>query len=189
MTTASTTMSAEEQEQLRRTAALLRPITRAAASSHKNAVGMLVFGGLSVVLSLPDFGLPGLAVGALLVATGMVQVRASKRLARADPSAPQALAKNELIRMAGLLAYCALKLTVLSGSGSEIAKQLEGTDTLGLDVAALTDSLNTLIYATCAVVTLVYQGGMARYFLRRRAMIAAYLQCPEWARRIVGDLD
>jgi hypothetical protein len=56
-------------------------------------------------------------------------------------------------------------------------------------VAALTDSLNTLIYTTCMAVTLVYQGGMARYFLRRRAMIATYLRCPEWARRVVGDLD
>ena len=185
----STTMSAEEHDQLRRTAATFRPIARAASSSHKNGVGVLACGVLSVVLSLPDFGLPGLAIGTLLVATGVLQVRVSRRLARADPSAPKALAKNELVRMAGLLAFCVLQLTVLRGSrGADLAKQLEGTDTLGVDVAALTDSLNTLIYSTCIAVTLIYQGGMARYFLRRRAMIAAYLQCPEWARRVVEDL-
>jgi hypothetical protein len=30
---------------------------------------------------------------------------------------------------------------------------------------------------------------MARYFLRRRAMIEAYLrESPEWARRVVGEI-
>ena len=62
------------------------------------------------------------------------------------------------------------------------------TRSLGIDVEALTSKLNTLVYATFIAVTLIYQGGMARYFLRRRSMIDAYLQeCPEWARQVVGE--
>ena len=46
-----------------------------------------------------------------------------------------------------------------------------------------------LIYGIFIAVTLLYQGGMASYYLRRRAMIESYLrECPEWARRIVQEL-
>jgi hypothetical protein len=49
--------------------------------------------------------------------------------------------------------------------------------------------MNTLIYKLFIGVTLLYQGGMARYFLRCRPMIDTYLrECPEWARRIVAGL-
>ncbi len=181
-------MDPEEQEQVRRAAELHRPIARAASLGHRNGVGLLIFGVLSVLFSLPDLDPIGFAIGSILIATGLVELRTSQRLARADPSAPKILARNELVLMAGILVFCVLKLTVLRGSGEELAAQLGGTSALGIDVAALTSSLNTLIYATFIAVTLLYQGGMARYFLRRRAMIDSYLQeCPQWARRVVVE--
>ena len=142
-----------------------------------------------MLFGLPSLDLAGLAIGAILTTTGLVELRTSRRLARADPSAPKILARNELVLMAGILVYCVLQLTVLRESGEELAARLGGTSGLGIDVAAMTESLNEVIYLTFIAVTLLYQGGMARYFLRRRAMIAAYLQeCPEWARRVVAEI-
>ena len=185
---ASKTMSTEEHEQLRWAAELHRPIARAASLGRRNGLSLLIFGVLSVLLSLPTLDPVGVAIGAILTTTGLVELRTSRRLARADPSAPKILARNELVLMAGILVFCALKLTVLRGSGEKLVARLSDTIALGTDVAALTNSLNTLIYATFIAVTLLYQGGMARYFLRRRAMIDSYLQeCPEWARRVVVE--
>jgi len=70
-----------------------------------------------------------------------------------------------------------------------LAELLGDTSALGIDVAALTDSVNAIIYSTFIAVTLLYQGGLVRYFLRRRPMIDAYLrECPEWARRVVVEV-
>jgi hypothetical protein len=187
--TEAQSMGSEEREQLRRAAELRRPIARAAAVGRGNGLGYVIFGALSAVLSLADFDLLGLAIAALLIATGMVELRAARRLAGADPAAPKILARGELVLMAGILVYCALQLTVRRASGEELASQLGNAGDLGVDLASLTDSLTTLIYATFIAVTFLYQGGMARYFLRRRAMIEAYLrESPEWARRVVGEI-
>ncbi|TDJ78900.1 MAG: hypothetical protein E2O39_01295 [Planctomycetota bacterium] len=185
----SRTMSTEEHEQLHRAAELLRPIARAAALGRKNGLGLLIFGVLGVLLSLPGLDAADFAIGAILTTTGLVEVRASRRLARADPAAPGLLARNELLLMAGILVYCMLQLTVLRASGDELAELLGDTSALGIDVAALTDSVNAIIYSTFIAVTLLYQGGLVRYFLRRRPMIDAYLrECPEWARRVVVEV-
>jgi hypothetical protein len=34
------------------------------------------------------------------------------------------------------------------------------------------------------VVSILYQGGMARYFLKRRNDVALYLSSPDWARSL-----
>jgi hypothetical protein len=184
----SMTMNSDQQEELRRAAELHRPIARAAALGRRNGAGLLVFGVLSLLFSLSDFDPVGLLIGSLLLVTGFVEVRTSRLLARADPFAPRILARNELMLMAGISVYCVLKLTVLKGSGKELAAQLDGMTDMGTDVVALTNSLMTLIYATFLVVTLFFQGGMARYFLRRREMIESFVsECPEWARRVVAE--
>ena len=68
----------------------------------------------------------------------------------------------------------------------ELAEELDGMTGMGTDVVALAESLTSLIYSTFLVVTLLYQGGLARYFLQRRAMVEALLrESPEWARRVV----
>jgi len=184
----SGTMSTEEREELRRAAAMVRPIARAAAVGRRNGTSLLVFGVLGGILGLPGLDPTSLAVAALLIATGSIELRTSRRLACADPAAPWILARNELVLMAGIVVFCVLELTVLREDPEELASRLGGTAALGIDVSALASSMNTLIYSTSIAVTLLYQGGMARYFLRRRVRIEAYLrECPEWARQVVGE--
>ena len=104
-----------------------------------------------------------------------------------DPLAEAGIAAFRVLHWTG---HVVPDAQVLIFRGEELAAQLGGTSALGIDVSALTNSLNALIYATFIAVTLLYQGGMARYFLRRRAMIDSYLQeCPEWARRVVEFRD
>lgn len=182
-------METEDQDLLQRAVALHRPIARAASLARRNGLSLLVFGVLSVLVSLIGFDPFGLAIGAVLTWTGLVEYRTSRRLARADLLAPRMLARNELALMAGILVYCVLKLTVLRESGDELSEQLSIASGMDIDLAELTDSLNTLIYTTFSVVTVFYQGGLARYFMRRRAMIESYLrESPEWARRTIAEL-
>ena len=38
-------------------------------------------------------------------------------------------------------------------------------------------------------VSILYQGGMARYFLKRRNDVAIYLASPDWARSIAQSMN
>ena len=60
---------------------------------------------------------------------------------------------------------------------------------LGLDVADLIDSVTRLFYAVVMAVSILYQGGMARYFLKRRNDVAIYLPSPDWARSLAQSVN
>lgn len=183
-------LSAEQRAQLEQAVALHRPLARAAGLARSNARGYVLFGALTLVVAIA-FGLDplGLAIGAIVTGIGVAQLRAARRLAAADPSAPRALARNELLLMGAIAGYAVLKLTLLRETGEDLEAQLGDTGALGVDIAELAQSMNTLLYTTVLAVTLLYQGGLALYFLRRRPALERYLaQVPEWARTTVESL-
>ena len=53
----------------------------------------------------------------------------------------------------------------------------------------LVDSMTNVFYASVLAVTLLYQGGLARYYLRRRQAVARYREeVPEWVRTVVESM-
>jgi len=183
-------MGPDEHEQLRVAAELHRPLARAASLGRKHGMSLALFGALTLALSAlgPDY--VGLSIGAVVLATGLVEWRVAPRLVHADASAPRILARSECTLLAAIVVYCLLQLTTARSSGEELARQVGGTGDLGIDVAEMAESFTLLVYVTVMAVALAYQGGMALYYLRRRAMIATYQeQTPEWARKIVEALD
>src|SRR5947209_5604480 len=92
-----TTMSAEDRLELVETAKRLEPLKRAARWGRTNGLGYVVFGGLSLLLSIsssPDW--IGLLIGAVLIGAGIVERSQAARLAQGDPEAPVRLAQAEL---------------------------------------------------------------------------------------------
>ena len=183
-------LSAEQRSQLEQAVALHRPLARAASLARSNARGYVLFGALTLVVAIAFGPDPlGLAIGAVVTGIGAAQLRATRRLAAADASAPRALARNELLLMGAIAGYAVLKLTLLRETGEDLEAQLGDTGALGVDIAELAQSMNTLLYTTVLAVTLLYQGGLALYFLRRRPALERYLTgAPEWARTTVESL-
>lgn len=182
-------MTAADQQALRAAAELHRPLARAAAVARSNALGYAAFGVLSLLVALLGLDVVGLAISALVTAVGILQLRAAPRLKHGDPAALRLLARNELVLMAGILVYCLLQLTLLRASGAELQEQIGDTSDLGLDLAELSDWLNTTIYSVFLGTTLLYQGGLALYFLRRKPLLERYLaEAPAWARATVEAL-
>ena len=75
----------------------------------------------------------------------------------------------------------------------ETANRLEPLATgellgFGFDVADLIDSVTRLFYSVVMAVSILYQGGMARYFLERRNDVAIYLASPDWARSLAQSM-
>lgn len=182
-------LTAEQRAQLELALALHRPLARAANLGRSNARGYAAFGALTLLFAALGPDALGLAIGTIVTGVGIAQLRATKQLRGADPAAPRAMARNELVLMGGIAVYALLKLTLLRETGEDLQAQVGDTSALGISFTELTQSLNTLVYATVLAVTVIYQGGLALYFLRRRSMLERYLaESPEWARTTVESL-
>ncbi len=182
-------MSAADRELLLRAAEVRRPIARAARIAAGNGLGYAIFGGISVVVAVPGLDFVGLVLGAALLGVGLFERAEAARLLRADPAAPPRLARGELVLLGTLVVYAVLGLTVLPTGIEELQRQLGNTRQLGIDVQRLEKLVRTTWYGIVLATTLLYQGGMARYFLRRRADVARYLdEVPDWARRFVESM-
>ncbi|MHC5210361.1 MAG: hypothetical protein ACYTG2_06565 [Planctomycetota bacterium] len=182
-------LSSEERELLQAAVALHAPLARAARLGAANGLGYAIFGVLTLLFSVFGLDLVGLALGAVLLTVGILERRGAASLRHADPAAPGLLARNELVLMGAIVLYATLRLTILRDDSAALEQQLGDTSALGIDVGELMESMNTMVFATVAAVALLYQGGMARYFLLRRPMLDEYVStCPDWAREVVEGL-
>jgi hypothetical protein len=110
------------------------------------------------------------------------------RLVQGDPGAPLRMAQSELALLGAILLYGAIKIAFSASASSELRAEIGDLPGLGLDIAELIDSLTNLVYSVVMAVSVLYQGGMAVYFLKRRNAVAAYLASPEWARSLTQSM-
>ena len=185
----STLMSTEDRVWLQRAAELRGPLARAAKRGMGNGMGYAVFGVLSLVFACLGWDIIGLILGAVLLGVGLYERAQSKRLLQADTAAPLRLACGELVLLGAIGLYGVLGLTVLPAESEVLTQQLRGTEGVGLDVLKLANSINTIWNTTVIAISLLYQGGMARYFLKRRSDMTRYLdEVPAWAREVVESM-
>jgi hypothetical protein len=181
---ASGPLSAQDQEVLARAAGLHRSLRRAASLARLNGMGYAVFGALSLMIAIPG-GIDwiGAAVGVVLLGAGLVERTSGERLAHGDADAPKRLALAELVLLACIVAYGLAGLAGLFPGAQDLA---DASGLGQLDIQAL---MNRIVYPTVIAVAVLYQGGMARYFWKKRADVERYREeAPEWARRLVEEL-
>jgi ribosome-associated protein YbcJ (S4-like RNA binding protein) len=182
----------QQQAELRDAAELYRPLARAALRAQNNGKWLAVFGGLSLAWGVLTVDWVALIVGGIVLVTGIVEMRQGRRLSAADADAPLRLCRNELVLGATISLYAILKLTIWRDTGAELQDALGAgnVEALGMDIEAMYDSMSKLIYATVLAVTVLYQGGMARYFLRQREAVDRYREdVADWAREIVQAME
>ncbi len=181
--------SGERAAQAMRLAAELhRPLARAARLAHVNGSLMLILGSLSALFGLLGPDGVTFAMGGIAAAAGWFERRDGERLRRADPGAPAALARNELLLLGAVVVYCILNLTLLRPSGEELERAVGGA-LPGIDVRALTEQLTSLVYPTLLGASLLVQGGLARHYARQRAALERYRrEVPDWAREAIDSI-
>ncbi|HEX5011872.1 MAG TPA: hypothetical protein VFY71_15875 [Planctomycetota bacterium] len=176
----------KDREMLTRAATLRAPLARAGRLAASNGMGYLVFGALTVLLSLSTDAadLVAIAVGVTLLYVGSAARRLGPRLADGDAAAARALARNELVLLAAISIYCLLMATVVRATSAELDDTLKSVG-YNFDMAGLARAT----YAVMFVVTLLYQGGLARHFRRQVPRAEEYVaEIPEWARETVATL-
>jgi hypothetical protein len=96
------------------------------------------------------------------------------------------MAQAELALLGAILFGCVIELVFPSSTSSELREPSELSG-LGLDMSDLIDSVTRLVYSVAMVVSILYQGGMARYFLT--GDVAIDLASPDWARSFAQSIN
>jgi len=95
-----------------------------------------------------------------------------------DAEGVRVLVRSQWIVLAAIEAYCLIKLGFDSSHGVSPELRSAMTD-LGIDMAEMEPSLRRAFYGTylaVALLTVVYQGGMARYYGRRAGVVREVLE-------------
>lgn len=176
---------------------LHRPLARAAGVASFSG-GMMLFSGiltlllavLTLVTGAGDEGIIPLVIGMIITALGWMERSSGVALAALEPKAPKRLALNQLT----LFGLVALGCVMQMKDGVASAMSAEETAQLPPEVLAQLEALGPLVsmgvFGVMIALSLVFQGGLALYYLTRKRHIAILQQeLPPWVTDVVAVLN
>jgi len=138
--------------------------------ARTNGLSIVIIAGLSVLISLGDWF--GMAICLAAVCGGWLELSGRKQLLGGDAAGVRRMVKGELLVLAAVEIYCVVKLG--QGMSPELREAIAG-----LDMPELEPSFRSAFSATyiaVGLVTIVYQGGMARYYSRHAETVRVALE-------------
>jgi hypothetical protein len=120
----------------------------------------------------------GAVIGLLVAGAGAIELHGATLLVHGEPRGMNWLITSQVFLMATVTSYCGLRLLhpglapLLAAVTDEMKVSLA---TAGWTPERFVRFIYTTTYYAVAIVTLVYQGGMALYYYRRRESVARAL--------------
>lgn len=157
----------------------LRRVTRVA---RFDGMSVLIVAGGFALLSAASRDISGAVIGLLIAAAGAIELH-GVALLRVGRNGMRWLVSSQLYLMATILAYAGFRiarpdvawmLPYVTGEAAEPI--LQAAQQEGMTVEQLLVGAMSMFYLLVAAVTLLYQGGMAVYYLKRRQAVAEALQ-------------
>lgn len=163
------------------------------AESLRRVVRIARFDGMSVLVVAGGFALlsaasrdvSGALIGVIIAGAGAMELHGAGLL-RAGQNGMRWLVSSQLFLMGTILIYAGFRilrpdvawmLPYVTGEAAEPI--LQAAQQQGLTVEQLLVGAMSMFYVLVALVTLLYQGGMTIYYLRRRKVVELALQDPE----------
>ncbi|HEY5345159.1 MAG TPA: hypothetical protein VIK62_02320 [Verrucomicrobiae bacterium] len=154
------------------------------AISRFNGWSVIVIAALGTLITLAMGDLSGMGVGILIAAGGWMEVRGHKLLKRRNPDGMKTLVRSQLFLLAVILVYCATRLGSFD-DGSVMGNLTPDMESLlkeaGINKGDILPMVRTAFFAgygTFALLTLIYQGGMALYYRSKTALVTEALLTP-----------
>ena len=152
-----------------------------------DGMSVLIVAGGFALLSGASGDVSGAVVGLLIAGAGAIELH-GVTLLRAGENGMKWLVSSQLYLMATILGYVGYRLAnpnvawMLPYVTGEAAEPIiQAAQQQGMTVEQALIGAMSLFYLMVAALTVVYQGGMAVYYLRRRAAVEAALQENEQA--------
>ncbi len=157
---------------------VLRRVLRVA---RFDGMSVLFVAGFFALVSAASSDGTGAAIGMLIAAAGAIELHGASLLKASDRRGMTWLVASQLYLLTVVLCYVLFRILfpdldpMMKLATTVVAEQVRQA---GLDVNLFLAEVPTdlrLIYLAVAGLTLVYQGGMAFYYLRRRAAVETAL--------------
>jgi hypothetical protein len=155
---------------------ILRRVVRIARLDGMSILGVA---GAFALISAASRDVSGAVIGLLVAAAGAIELHGAGLLRAGRADGTRWLVSSQLYLMTTMLAYVALRIsnpdlsTIRPVVTGELAAQIQQA---GMTVDQFLLEFLRLVYVSVAAATLLYQGGMVIYYLRRRAAVEAALQ-------------
>ena len=125
---------------------------------------------ISLVLALIWWDLTGVLIGVALLSLGGIELQGRRFLLAVNPTATRWLVSSQFGLLLVILSYCLRSLAhppTLPALPGEITSLMENLPSYGGNPADTLQPLLRITYALLAFVSIIYQGGMALYYLRK----------------------
>jgi hypothetical protein len=146
--------------------------------ARRDGLGLLALAGAFALLAAAMGDRVGTTIGLLVAAAGAIELHGAHLLREGEIRAMRWLVASQLYLMAVVLAYCILRLSSYNPALIDQALTPE-RQTAFLQAGYTRETMGTFIrrvyfctYGVGAVLTVLYQGAVALYFLRRRGPVA-----------------
>jgi hypothetical protein len=160
-------------------AEILRRVLRVAKF---DGVSVLVIAGACALISASSRDVTDALVGLAVAGAGAIELHGAQMIRQGDERGMRWLVGSQLQILACMLAYAAYRLlspdiaSLHKMVPAEVADQIQQA---GMTVDEFLLEMLRLVYLGVAAASLLYQGGMTVYYLRRRAVVAAALKADE----------
>lgn len=146
-----------------------------------DGMSVLVVAGGFALLSAASRDVSGAVIGLMIAGAGAIELH-GVGLLRAGHNGMKWLVSSQLYLMGTILAYAGFRILrpdvawmLPYVTGEAAAPILQAAQQEGLTVEQLLIGAMSMFYVIVALVTLVYQGGMTLYYVRRRRAVEAAL--------------
>lgn len=145
--------------------------------ARRDGLSVMIIASLFAIVaaSMGDFS--GAIIGLAVAGTGALELNGCHLMREGEPRAVRWLIMSQLSLMAVILAYCTLRLLNFDPALVELTITPEMRATFQEagytteKVASLVEKIYYFTYLLVAVVTIIYQGMMARHYYQRREAI------------------
>lgn len=157
-------------------------LRRVLKTSRLNGWSVAIFAGLCSLVSWALGDPVGGSIGLLVALGGMLEVRGHRLLQRRDADGMRWLVRSQLVVLGIIWTYA---VTRLMSFDEGLVREMVTPDMraslneLGVtmeDILPLVRRFFYLLYGSVMAATLIYQGGLALYYRRRRAAVEAALR-------------
>jgi hypothetical protein len=152
-------------------------LRRVLRTSKLNGLGVAIVAGICALGSLAFGDLLGAAVGALVTVGGAMELSGRKQVERGDAGGMRRLVRSQLLVLGVIVVYAISRFasfdaeSAMSNLTPEMRMEMSHA---GVDLAAILPMVRLMfytLYGSLAVVTLIYQGGLALYYRRHTAAV------------------
>jgi len=179
---------ARSAEQVRAAGERVRKIRRAAAVAGLNGWAAAVFA--VCALAGGFWSLPALVLGVGLAYAAFLELRGRALLLRLNPRGPALLAANQGLIVGAVTVYCLWQIWNITHSPAPELEIAGMSDLAAMDpamgdmIASAASMANTVmlgVYGLVIVLTVLFQGLMAMYYLSRGRLLAEHVRLtPPW---------